>query len=132
MRLEIERRHAIEDPSEMQVRSAIMALRSYGPSSFASLTDENGNYLQVAGGAVTCLLERRDGGTNRHYRAYRDNPSTVFSTGTALVFGGGQVKLAADEWFTASIVADAFLAFLRGEDLPASIKWRDVTRILNE
>src|SRR5438552_2235378 len=99
MRLEVERKSPIEGPSDAQVRSEILGLRSYGPSSFASLTDEKGDYLQVAGGGVTCLLERRDAATGRHYRAFHDNPSAVFADGTALVFGGGEVKLAADEWF---------------------------------
>lgn len=127
MRFEVENKPPIESATEAQVRSTIMALRSYGPSSFASLTDNRGNYLQVAGGGVTCMLERRDAGATRHFRGYQNLRSKVFPDGTALVFGGGEIRLAADEWFTAQLVAEAFSAFLRGIELPSSIKWRDVT-----
>ena len=103
-----------------------MALRSYGPSSFASLTNEQGDYLQVGGGGVTCLLERRDAASGRHYRAFHNKPSTVFADGTLLAFSGGNIPLRSDEWFTAAVVADAFCAFSKGVGLPEAIRWRDV------
>ena len=76
------------------------------------------------------MLERGDASDGRHFRAYHDIPNEVFADGTKLVFGGGEIKLMADEWFSSSVVADAFLAFLNGVDLPSLIKWRDVTEIL--
>ncbi|AYM76203.1 hypothetical protein D9M09_10660 [Janthinobacterium agaricidamnosum] len=127
MRLEVEKRPVVEQVSVAQVRSAIAGLRSYGPSSYASLTDDEGNYLQVAGGGITCMLERRDVATGRHYRAYHDVASKVYPDGTILAFGGGEIKLLADEWFTAPVVADVFVAFVNGHELPPSVKWRDVT-----
>jgi hypothetical protein len=130
MRLEAEGQTPIDNVSETRVRSVVAKLRSYGPSSFASLTDEVGNYLQVAGGGVTCVIERRDASNNHHYRAFQDKRIAVFADGTALVFGGGEVKLASNEWFTSQDVEDVFLAFLRGEQLPARIKWRDITDLL--
>jgi hypothetical protein len=107
-----------------------MGLRSYGPSSFASLTDAEGNYLQVAGGGVTCMLERRDVVAGRHLRGYKNERSNVFPDGTTLVFGGGQLRLLADEWFTAAEVLAVFLPFLRSEPPPLWIQWRDVTTTL--
>jgi hypothetical protein len=127
MRLEVESRPPIDNATEAQVRTAVLGLRSYGPSSFASMTDEAGNYLQVAGGGVTCMLEMRDASTGRHYRAYHDVDRPTHPDGTLLVFGGGEIALRADEWFAAPLVADAFVSFLKGEKLPSSIKWRDVT-----
>ena len=76
------------------------------------------------------MLERRDGTSGRHYRAYLDTPSKVFPDGTVLAFGGGELRLMADEWLKASLVTEAFLAFLNGSALPDSIKWRDVTSTL--
>jgi hypothetical protein len=127
MKLDVEGRSPINNVSEAKVRSVIARLRSYGPSSFASLTDESGNYLQVAGGGATCMMERRDVSGGRHYRAFQNNRSVTFADGTALVFGGGKVKLASNEWFVSQDVEDAFLAFLRGEHLPSRVKWRDIT-----
>jgi hypothetical protein len=127
MRLEVESRLPIDNATEAQVRTAVLGLRSYGPSSFASMTDEAGNYLQVAGGGVTCMLEMRDASARRHYRAYQDVDRPIHPDGTLLVFGGGEIPLKADEWFAAPMVADAFASFLKGEELPSSIRWRDVT-----
>jgi hypothetical protein len=127
MRLEIERKATISDVTEAQVRAEVMALRSYGPSSFASLTDDAGNYVQVAGGGVTCMLERRDVISGRHFRGYKEERSKVFPDGTALVFGAGQVRLAADEWFSAQEAAEIFVSFLVGNAFPSYVQWRDVT-----
>jgi hypothetical protein len=102
------------------------ALRSCGPSSYASLTDDPGNYLQVAGGALTCLLERREAATGRHYRACLDAPRLVQPDGTLLTFGGGAIALRADEWLPATLVTEAFIAFLHHKTLPASLLWREV------
>ena len=127
MLLEVEKKPAIENATAADVRAVIPKLRSYGPSSYASLTDAQGSYLQVAGGGVTCLLEWRDAVNRRHFRAHLDAPSKVFPDGTILAFSGGEVKLKADEWLTVPIVEEAFLAFLKGESLPLAIKWRDIT-----
>jgi hypothetical protein len=131
MRFEIEKKAPIDDVSDSVVTAGILALRSFGPSSFASLTDEQGNYLQVAGGGVTCMLERRDASIGRQYRAYGEVPSKVFPDGTILMFGGGQLTLRSDEWLTARIVTDVFLAFLHGQRLPESVRWRDVTEAVS-
>lgn len=130
MKLEVEGRPAIDHVTPAQVRSVITSLRSYGPSSFASLTDEEGNYLQVAGGGVTCMMERRDVALARHFRAYQDKRSQVFADGSILAFGGGEIKLAADEWFTSTDVVETFLAFLSKTALPERVKWRDITEVL--
>ncbi|MET3180663.1 UNVERIFIED_ORG: hypothetical protein ABIC43_003829 [Variovorax guangxiensis] len=50
MRLEAERFEPLINPSNKQIEKLLMKLRSYGPQSFASLTDEAGNYVQIAGG----------------------------------------------------------------------------------
>ncbi|NUU04031.1 hypothetical protein [Herbaspirillum robiniae] len=124
MRLEIQNKAAKDNPSEQQLRRAILSLRSYGTSSFASLTDDHGSYLQVAGGGITCLLERRDAFTGVHYRAYQEKKNTNYPDGTLLVFGAGEVALLSDEWFSNTIVADVFAAFLLTHALPENVHWR--------
>ena|SRR5450830_4608 len=127
MRLEIEKKQPVDNPSESQVRTGILKLRSYGPSSFASLTDETGNYLQIAGGGITCMLERRDALTGRQYRAFQETENKNYPDGTLLVFGGGEIALFANEWFMNTVAAEAFVAFLLKKPLPDSIRWRVLT-----
>jgi len=132
MHLEVERTPPVDNPSPAALRKAISKLRSYGPSSYASLTDMSGNYLQVAGGGVTCLLERRDAANRRHCRAHLGTPSKVFPAGTLLVFGGGEIKLQADEWLMSSLVEDAFLAFMEDKPLLPAIHWREISAMFGD
>jgi hypothetical protein len=129
MLFEVENEAPKRDPAAAQVSAAITKLRSYGPSSFASITDAQGSYLQVAGGGLTCLLERRAAAGGQHFRAYLEAPGGIHPDGTILAFSGGQIKLQADEWLSAPLVIEAFTAFLQGHALPASIRWRDITPI---
>ena len=128
MRLEVENRPIIEDVTERQIRATVRKMRSYGPSSFASITSSDGSYLQMAGGGITCMLERRDQATGRHWRAHSKMPNPIHPDGTILAFGKGQeVRLRSDEWLSADLVADAFCQFLRSEELPITLDWRDIT-----
>lgn len=128
---EVEKKQPKQDPTAAQVSSQIAKLCSYGPSSFASLTDELGNYLQVAGGGLTCLLEKRTVVDGKHFRAYLETPSGIHPDGTILAFSGGQVRLRADEWLSAPLVTQYFTAFLHGNELPHSIRWREITSLLS-
>ena len=132
MILHIEKKAPVTAPNEKKVRSSIKLLRSYGPSSFATLVDDDGSYVQVAGGGVTCMLEWRDIQTGKHCRAYHDTPSKVFHDGTLLVFGGGSVPMEADEWFIADKVTEVFLAFLNSMKFPDGVRWRDITSVIAE
>lgn len=131
MLLEVEKKVPKQNPTTAQVSAAITKLRSYGPSSFASLTDEHGNYLQVAGGGLTCLLERRAAAGAQHFRAYLETPSGIHPDGTILAFGGSQVKLQADEWISVPLVIEAFTAFLQDHTLPQTLRWRNITSLLS-
>jgi len=97
MLLECEAKPSIHHPTPTQVRRALSSLRSYGPSSYASLTDENKNYVQVAGGGTTCLMELYDAESGKRWSAYGDIRSKVFPDGTLLVFSAGQMPMMADE-----------------------------------
>ncbi|WP_080406299.1 hypothetical protein [Burkholderia ubonensis] len=124
MRLEVEGKPLIEDARESQVSRAIKALKSYGPSSYASLTDKDGNYVQVAGGGVSCMIERYEIGKGLRFRAFHDKPSPVRPDGTILSFRAGNISMRSDEWFMADQVADVFISFLKGEAFPDYVHWR--------
>lgn len=124
MIFECEGKSAIQSPTETQIRKAIKSLKSYGASSYASITDESGNYLQVAGGGVTCMLELYQADSKARFRAFHDAPSTVFPDGTLLVFRAGSIPMKADEWFIADRVSEVFCAFLEGVEFPSGVHWR--------
>ena len=123
MKFDIEGKAAIIAPTPIQITRALKSLRSYGKSSYASLTDGAGNYVQVAGGGVSCMIERFEFGSQR-WRAFHNNPSPVRPDGTILVFGAGNIPMRSDEWFMADQVVEVFLAFLSGTPYPPFVHWR--------
>ncbi|WP_312414426.1 hypothetical protein [Comamonas sp.] len=124
MLLECEGKPLIHHPTPTQVRRVLSSLRSYGPSSYASLTDENKNYVQVAGGGTTCLMELYDAESGKRWRAFGDIRSKIFPDGTLLVFSAGQMPMMADEWISIDKVIEAFCCVLNGLDYASDIKWR--------
>ncbi|MDO1475522.1 hypothetical protein HNB49_17580 [Comamonas thiooxydans] len=124
MKFEIEGKADIAAPTPAQISRAIKSLRSYGPSSYASLTNERGSYVQIAGGGVTCMVEHFDASTMARSRAFHDKPSPVFPDGTILAFRAGNIPMRSDEWFMSTQVIDIFLAFLSYTSFPAYVHWR--------
>lgn len=125
MKLAIEGKPEIQEPTTSQVKKAINSLGSYGPSSFASLTDSSGNYVQVAGGGVECMVERYDVENKKRLRASHGNPSSVRPDGTILSFRSGNISMRSDEWFMATQVVEIFNSFLNKESFPEYLVWRD-------
>ncbi|WP_080435461.1 hypothetical protein [Burkholderia ubonensis] len=123
MKFDIEGKAGIITPTPIQITRVLKSLRSFGKSSYASLTDAAGNYVQVAGGGVSCMIERFEFGAQR-WRAFHDKPSPVRPDGTILVFGAGSIPMRSDEWFMANQVAEVFLAFLNGAPYPPFVHWR--------
>ncbi|MFM0597186.1 hypothetical protein PQQ68_29560, partial [Paraburkholderia dilworthii] len=70
MRFEVEGKATVDAPRESAIRRGIKSFRSYGPSSFASLRDVEGNYVQVGGGGA-CLVERYFAASNQRLQSYR-------------------------------------------------------------
>jgi hypothetical protein len=123
MNFEIEGVADVVSPTSRQISRALKSLRSYGKSSYASLTDASGSYVQVAGGGASCMIERYDFGARR-WRAFHDKPSQVRPDGTILVFRAGNIPMRSDEWFMADQVVEVFLAFLDSAPFPSFVHWR--------
>ncbi len=101
MKFEVEGKDSLSNPTSAQIARAIRSLKSYGRSSYASLTNESGDYLQVAGGGVSCMVEVFDASAEVRSRAFHDKPSAARPDGTILVFGAGNLPMRSDEWFIA-------------------------------
>ncbi|HNC46025.1 MAG TPA: hypothetical protein PLU80_17790, partial [Acidobacteriota bacterium] len=64
----------ILNPTRKQIVRQLRFLKSYGRSAYASLADDQGNWVQVGGGQATCVLEYKNGETNRIFRAFQPQP----------------------------------------------------------
>ncbi|WP_431035962.1 hypothetical protein [Pseudomonas yamanorum] len=126
MKLEAENSPVKAGVNQAQIIKILKKLKSYGPSSFACITDDEGNYVQVAGGRFTCFIERYDAKSKKLFRGYHSNSSTNFEDGTLLSFGGGRVELKKDEWFNIDEVIEVFSLFSQNQPLPENIHWREM------
>ncbi|MGP3789327.1 hypothetical protein [Pseudomonas sp. B392_1p] len=126
MKFEREKGRVINAPSEAQLLLELSKLRSTGPSGFAVLEAEN-SYIQVAGGPGLFMLEKREHGDGRHYRAYQGKPISPFPDGTMFSFTGGELALNQDEWFQRKQVEEVFLCFLKKTQSPVFLQWREIS-----
>ena len=129
MILESEGMTSIAEPSEAQVRDLVTSLAPPGPS-FASLTDEAGNYLQIAGGRPWCVVERREVSPLRHWRARTDSGRRPYADGARIRSGAGEIVLRADEWLLLKQAAELFAAFLARRAFPDFVLWRSMNSSL--
>lgn len=127
--LEAEGQPPIQNPSEEQVRALVLSLR-VGETSFATLADEIGDYVQIAGSRPWCVLEHRRLRPLQHARAFQDTPTPKYKDGTKLRTGAGDISLKNDEWFLLKDAAEVLVAFLRKDAFPAHVKWRSMNETL--
>jgi hypothetical protein len=111
----------VVSPSERKLMLDLSRTRM----SFANLTNEVGQFLQVAGGPGLFLLERRDP-DGKHYRASQDKAVAQHPDGTVLAFSGGNVLMAQRDWFLIQQVVEVFVAFSEKRDWPTYVGWREV------
>ena len=123
MKFKLENKTEINTEDFSLIEKNMKLMKSYGTHSFASLTDEYGNYIQVGGGQFTCFVERFDYSSKILYRANHNNSSTKFPDGTKLEFGGGCVTLKSTEWFNITESIELFSCFFKKIDFPKEILW---------
>jgi hypothetical protein len=128
MTLEGEGLASVVEPTEDQVRAAVLGLNRLG-TSFVSITDETGGYVQAAGSRPWCVLERRRIEPFRHDRAFQDTPVPKYNDGAKIRTGAGEITLKSDEWFLLKDAAEVFVAFLHREAGPPEVQWRSLNEM---
>ena len=129
MLLEAKGQPPVQNPTEEQIRALVLNLR-VGGAFFASLTDEVGDYIQIAGSRPWCVIERRRLKPLQHERAFQATPTPKYNDGAKLQTGAGSITLRHDEWFLLKDAADVFAAFLRKDAFPAHVQWRSMNKTL--
>jgi hypothetical protein len=130
MSLEFEKKHPIVNPTDEQIREAVLALAP-GGSTYGSLTDEVGNYVQVGGGRPWSMVEWRQVNPVNHCRAYTEtNIRRPYKDGGSIHFTAGPVQLKEDEWLLLKQAAEIFVAFNQRQPFPDFARWRSVHNIL--
>ena len=109
----------IAKPSDARLQKELALVKS----SFASLTSEDGAYVQVAGGPGLFLLEHKD--SAGHRRAFQVNPVAPHPDGTTLECSAGSIPMNRTDWLLRDQVAVIFQAFSVGSAWPAFIQWRE-------
>lgn len=130
MLLEVEGKRAEQVRKFEKVEAALTELEGFGPHSYASLTRQDGSYVQVAGGKKKYLIEKRDFGNNKHYRACFEMPETASGQKQVIECGAGRIAVLANEVFSIEDVISVWRSFFEGEPFPSNIQWKDMTGIL--
>ena len=91
--------------------------------SFASLTAEDGSFVQVAGGPGLFVLEYRDS-AGHHFRGFQETPVASHPDGTLLQTSAGSLSMAKADWFLVAQVSEAFASFLHSAPWPNVLHWR--------
>ena len=105
-------------PSPARLAQQLSLMRS----SFATLTKEDGAYIQAGGGPGLFVIEYRDS-AGQHHRASQSEPVVPFPDGTIISFSGGSMPLGRHEWFSSKQVVKVFTCFLSGNPLPGWLTW---------
>lgn len=131
MLLEVEKQPPIQVVDFSKIERVLKRLRSYGPSSFAILTNSEGEYLQIAGGAVTCVIEYGMPAENKQYRAHLKRAKVPFDGPQTLMFGGGQMEMQPDEILFIDDVIPLYRSFFEAKSWPEGIMWRDMSSVVH-
>ena len=122
MKFQREGKKPIDRVTEAQVRRQLSYKRS-GDCTFAILSKDESNFIQMYGGGSGCCLELRDDARQSFLRGYLDPSRMPFSGPTRL----GSMTLRPDEFLHISQVTEAFVAYLNSSEFPPEIKFRDIS-----
>jgi hypothetical protein len=121
----------IINPSDKMIALNLKRIGHNKNSAFASIVADDGSWIQVGGGGVTCMIEKREPNNGRIFRGWQAEPVMPPEfDGTVLYFSGNSITLGLKEWFRIEQVIDVFIAFNNRMPLPAYICWREITHIL--
>jgi len=129
MLLEIEDGTNFQNPNAQDLKAEILTLGD-PRRTFAYLTRENGEYLQVGVERPWCVLEWRQLSPVLHQRAFVINRQRDIDAGVEINFTAGPIPLEQDEWIPIELVSKCFEAYLVGCNFPESISWRSINHLL--
>ena len=99
--------------------------------SFASLTADDGSFVQVAGGPGLFVLEHRNF-SGQHFRGFQDTPVALHPDGTLLQTSAGSFSMAKADWFLVAQVAEAFASFQHSAPWPSVLHWRALNELFEK
>ena len=132
MKLTVDGRLQVLNPSQAQLFAAIESLTPLGGPGFLALERANGDYAQAAGGLGEYALEWREwldarSEKFRHFAAGKEGPSEMY---VLIRTNGFQVTVRENERLAISDVKEILSLFLQGADRPDSYEWRDISDAL--
>jgi hypothetical protein len=97
-------------------------------NSYAALEKEDGSYIQVGGGPLEFTAEVREyfpDGSFTHWKARQKY--SAYSGKSKIVISGSLVEVYANQILDLETVILLFKSFLKGENLPTTVEWDDIT-----
>ena len=122
MKFERENTKPLEDPTARQVEASLGKLKG-SQRSFARLIDDEGNFIQMAGGGFSCLIEIVSGKIIK--RASQEEPIVPWQETTTLSTTCGEFEMDPREYFSIDQVKEAFFRYLNGDRKLEYLKWQE-------
>ncbi len=116
-------------PEKQQALEAIAKINGVG-NSYASLEDDQGNYIQVGGGPLEFTMEVRttvQDGTFTHWKAGLWNAKSDGEK--RMIISGSVVRVASDQVIDINTVKRLFASFFDGDKLSDIVRWDDMTEM---
>jgi len=123
MKFERENTKPIKGPSAKQLSSSLKHLKG-SKRSFAILSSNDENFIQMTGGGYSCILEISIDG--ELFRASQEKAMVPWAETTTLHTSCGEFKVEPKEYFNVQQVTDAFVKFLAGDRTHEKYKWKRV------
>lgn len=114
-----ERCKPLSSPSAKQLAGELGRTKS----SFASLTAENGSFVQAAGGPGLFVVEFRDS-YGQHFRGFQETFLAAHPDGTLLQTTAGSFSMARADWFLNAQVVELCVSFVHSAPWPGFVRWR--------
>ncbi len=115
---------AVVDPSEAQLLQHLRRLKMVGRSHFLVLSTLEGNWIQVAGGSLCCIVERYCATSQVLWRAHRVKGMPVYQDASRFKLRGVDRAIQGDEILHMAEAEEIALAFRAGSDLSDLFPWR--------
>jgi hypothetical protein len=112
----------IEKPSEKKLKQQLSYLKGI-KKSFATLSKDSNNFIQMAGGGQTCCIEKKENG--QLFRAKQKNTIVPWTKKSILSTSCGDFELKPEEYFNIEQVVEIFVSYLNDSKLPDYVSWNE-------
>jgi hypothetical protein len=117
----------VVDPSDAKLLQHLRRLRLVGRSQFLVLSEMDGDWLQIAGGTLCCIVERYCARSKTLWRAHRVKCLQMYAGVHEFALSGSNRQIEPDELLRMAEAEEIALAFRNAGDVTQIFAWRAIS-----